>query len=106
MNPYPTAETLFEALSLLSPTERERFFSLLARRAFGDEDYTYEQTFGDLDEASFSAQEAADYLEVSLPTLRRYVQSGRLAPARVVGRSQMFATTTLQRFKQALRMVK
>lgn len=41
--------------------------------------FTYEQTFGDLDQASFSAQEAADYLEVSLPTLRRYVQGGRLA---------------------------
>jgi len=49
---------------------------------------------------AFSAWEAAEYLEVSVPTLRRYVQSGKLVPSHVVGRNQMFSTQTLRAFKR------
>ncbi|NQW69149.1 MAG: helix-turn-helix domain-containing protein, partial [Betaproteobacteria bacterium] len=51
---------------------------------------------------AFSAEEAAEYLEVSLPTLRRYVQSGKLRPSNVMGRSQLFSSTDLRLFKQKL----
>jgi excisionase family DNA binding protein len=59
----------------------------------------HELVFGHLKNTRFSAEQAAEYLEVSLPTLRRYVQSGRLKPSHVVGRSQLFSTADLRRLK-------
>lgn len=43
--------------------------------------------FGHLKDARFSAQEAAEYLEISMPTFRKYVPSGQVVPAEIVGRS-------------------
>jgi len=60
---------------------------------------THEEVFGHLKNTRFSAEEAVEYLEVSLPTLRRYVQSGRLKPSHIVGRSHLFATADLRRLK-------
>jgi excisionase family DNA binding protein len=51
---------------------------------------------------AFSAEEAAEYLEVSIPTLRRHVQSGKLKPSAVFGRSQLFSTSDLKLLKQKL----
>jgi excisionase family DNA binding protein len=59
----------------------------------------HELVFGHLKNTRFSAEQAAEYLEVSQPTLRRYVQSGRLKPSHVVGRSQLFSTADLRRLK-------
>ena len=59
----------------------------------------HELVFGHLKNTRFSEEQAAEYLEVSLPTLRRYVQSGRLKPSHVVGRSQLFSTADLRRLK-------
>ncbi|QWE12855.1 helix-turn-helix domain-containing protein [Polynucleobacter sp. AP-Titi-500A-B4] len=64
--------------------------------------YTHEQVFGHLREASFSAEEAAEYLEISLPTLRRYVQTGRLKPRLIIGRSQLFSSNDLRLLKQKI----
>ena len=85
-----TAEDLYTEMKRMPTTERVRFFSLLASNAFRDDDFTHEQVFGEIHQESFSAAEAAEYLEVSMPTLRRYVQSGKLVPSHVVGRNQMF----------------
>lgn len=101
MNQPLTAEELFGEISRMPVSEREKFFALLARSVFPDDNFTHEQVFGDLHQALFSAKEAAEYLEISLPTLRRYVQSGRLAPTDLVGRNQMFAPQALRAFKQA-----
>ena len=60
---------------------------------------THEAVFGHLKNTRFSAEQAAKYLEISLPTLRRYVQSGRLKPSHIVGRSQLFSTADLRRLK-------
>ena len=65
-------------------------------------DLTHDEVFGRLKTETFSAEEAAEYLEVSLPTLRRYVQSGKLKPATVIGRSQLFSSTDLRLLKQKL----
>ena len=67
----------------------------------GSHDNFYnELVFGHLQQEPFSAWEAAQYLEVSVPTLRRYVQSGKLVPSHVVGRNQMFSVLTLRAFKR------
>ena len=64
--------------------------------------YTHEQVFGHLRNATFSAKEAAEFLEVSLPTLGRYVQTGRLKPSAVIGCSQLFTSVDLRLLKQKL----
>jgi excisionase family DNA binding protein len=93
-----TAEDVFSHVQQMPAKERIRFFSLIATSAF-KEDSTHEEVFGHLKNTRFSAEQAAEYLEVSLPTLRRYVQSGRLKPSHVVGRSQLFSTADLRRLK-------
>ena len=64
---------------------------------------SHEQLFGYLRNAPFSAEEAAEYLEISMPTFRRYVQSGKIKPKEVIGRSQLFGTIDLRKLKQKLR---
>ena len=100
MNQTLTAEDLFSEMKRMPAGERIRFFSLLTGHAFRDEDFTHEQVFGHLQQEPFSAAEAAEYLEISVPTLRRYVQSGKLVPSHLVGRNQMFSAQTLRAFKR------
>jgi excisionase family DNA binding protein len=101
-----TAEELFQDLKAMPATERSRFFTMLAVNVFGDENLTHEQVFGDLASDEFTAQEAAEYLEVSMSTFRRYVLSGKLKVNSELGRNQMFATRDLKAFKRALKNVK
>ncbi len=101
MNHALTAEDLFSEMKRMPTAERVKFFSLLTSNAFREDDFTHEQVFGQLQQVPFSAREAAEYLEVSVPTLRRYVQSGKLVPSHLVGRNQMFSTQTLRAFKRS-----
>ena len=96
-----TAEDLFSEMKRMPTGEGFKFFSLLTSNAFREDDFTHEQVFGQLQQEPFSAGEAAEYLEVSVPTLRRYVQSGKLVPSHLVGRNQMFSTQTLRAFKRS-----
>ena len=70
------------------------------------DDYSHEQVFEDLADVEFTAGESAEYLEVSLATFRRYAQSGKINPSRVVGRNQFFATKDLKLFKRSLQVVR
>ena len=97
-----TAEDLFAHVQKMPSKERIKFFSLIAINAFQDADYSHEQIFGHLRNATFSAEEAAEFLEVSLPTLRRYVQAGRLKPTSIIGRNQLFSTADLKLLKQKI----
>ncbi|MDP2432890.1 MAG: helix-turn-helix domain-containing protein [Pseudomonadota bacterium] len=106
MSHTTTAEELLDEIKEMPVSERGRFFSILGTMLFGDDDLTHEQVFGNLDNDVFTAHEAAEYLEVSIATFRRYVQSGKIEPAHVLGRSQMFATRDLKAFKRSLRDVK
>ena len=67
-----------------------------------DQEYTHYQIFGHLRKTTFSAEEAAEYLEISIPTLRRYVQFGRLKPSTTIGRSQLFSSADLKLLKQKI----
>lgn len=101
-----TAEDLFQDLKRMPTTEREKFFVILSTNAFRGEDLSHEQVFGHLAGDEFTAQEAAEYLEVSMSTFRRYVTGGKLKPSSIVGRNQMFAVPELKKFKSALRTTK
>ena len=100
MNHALTAQDLFSELKRMPATERVKFFSLLSLNAFRDDDFSHEQVFGHLEREPLSAWAAAEYLEVSLPTLRRHVQAGKLQPSHTVGRNQMFSASDLRAYKR------
>ncbi len=101
MNNHLTAEDLYTEMKRMPTSERTRFFVMLTSNAFREDDFTHEQVFGAVHREPFSVPEAAEYLEVSVPTLRRYVQSGKLRPSQVVGRSQLFDAAVLRSFKKS-----
>lgn len=102
MSQATTAQELFDDLQALPLTERGKFFMLLESRAFRDDNFTYEEVFGHLADELFTVQEAAEYLEMSVPNFRRYVRRGQISPAQTVGRNQMFATRPLKALKRVL----
>ncbi len=97
-----TAEDMFDQVKKMPTKERVKFFSLIATNAFQENNFAHEQVFGHLRNDTFSAEEAAEYLEVSIPTFRRYVQSGKILPKETIGRSQLFASVDLRKLKQKL----
>jgi excisionase family DNA binding protein len=100
MNHALTAQDLFSEMRRMPATERAKFFLLLSTNAFRDDDFSHEQVFCYLAREPLSAAEAAEYLEISLPTLRRYVQAKKLIPSHVVGRNQMFSANDLRAYKR------
>ena len=98
-----TAQDLVSELKRMPSAERIKYFSLLTNQAFRDDDFTHEQVFGHLQHEPLSALEAAEYLVVSLPTLRRYVQAKKLRPCHTMGRNQMFSAEDLRVYKRAQR---
>ena len=96
-----TAEDLFQDLKLMPATERQKFFVILSTNAFRDENTSHEELFGNLAGDAFTAQEAVEYLEVSMSTFRRYVNAGKLNPSSNIGRNQMYAVKDLKKFKRA-----
>ncbi len=96
-----TAQSLFDDLQNLPATERSQFFLLLGSQAFKDDNFTHEHIFGHLVAETFTVQDAAEYLEMSVPTFRRYVRDGQITPVQTVGRNQMFSTRQLKAFKRS-----
>jgi excisionase family DNA binding protein len=96
-----TAQNLYRSFNQMPEAEKKSFFELIFARLFSEQvaDASHEQLFGHLKEAQFTAQEAAEYLEVSLSTLRRMVASNKLYPAKTVGRNQFFAASDLKALK-------
>ena len=98
-----TAEDVFMQVQQMPKKERIRFFSLIANNLFEEKNLSHDQVFGHLKNSLFSADEAAQYLEISMPTFRRYVQAGKLKPTQNVGRNQLFSSGDLRRLKQKIR---
>ena len=99
-----TAEDLFQDLKQMPTTERQKFFVILSTNAFRGDDMSHEQLFGHLAGDNFTAQEASEYLEVSMSTFRRFISGGKLNPSSMVGRNQMFSVANLKAFKKALKI--
>ena len=99
-----TAENIFLQIKEMPEKERVKLFTLVVNNAFRDqENYNHHEVFGHLKNKLVSADEAANYLEISLPTLRRLVQSQRLQPKQIIGRSQLFGATDLKQIKQQIK---
>ena len=108
-----TVEKMINQFEHLEAREKESFLAslmkLVARRAFADPDrsaprmYSHRQVFGELEGALFTFAEACEYLERSEPQVRRYVADQAIAPARSIGKNQMFDLAELKAFKKTLR---
>jgi excisionase family DNA binding protein len=101
-----TAEAVFQQLRKLPTAEKGRFFELLGRQMDQGQSFSHEEVFSDVIDADFTAKDAAEYLEVSLSTFRRYVADKKIRAASEVGRSQLFSTRNLKAFKRSLKEVK
>lgn len=58
-----------------------------------------EQLFDHLANEEFTAHEAAEYLEISMSTFRRYVHDGKVKPSGESGLNQLFSASHLKTFK-------
>jgi response regulator of citrate/malate metabolism len=101
-----TAQELFSTLQQLQATERQQFFILLANSLGNQEDFSHEQVFGQLETALFTATEAAEYLEISMATFRRYLKTQKIVADSEVGSTHLYSLTSLRGLKQALRLTR
>lgn len=101
-----TAEVVYQNFKQLPADERARFFAMLAEPNLQTENFSHEQVFGHLAGDEFSSAEAAEYLEVSMSTFRRYVSDGKIKASSEMGRNQLFSTKQLKAFKRKLHEVK
>jgi excisionase family DNA binding protein len=102
MNRQVSAEDLLVIVQQISEQERMKFFSLVGKNLFGSNELTHEEVFSHLKYEHFSSEDAAKYLEISLPTLRRFVSSKKIKPTKTIGRSQLFSAKDLRQLKQKM----
>ncbi len=71
-----------------------------------EDNLSHQQLFGHLEADLFTASEAAEYLEVSMATFRRYLKAEKLLASTEIGASHLYALDDLRQFKQALKLTK
>ncbi len=80
--------------------EREKLFGAIARQGFEKDFYSHDEVFGDIRQTPFTIKEAAEYLEVAVITVRRWVKEGRLKAKRI-GRNLVFDVAHLKTLKSS-----
>lgn len=79
----PTARKVYEEMLEMSVEEREKLFTIIARKGFEKDFYTHEEVFSDIRQSPFTIREAAEYLEVAEITVRRWAKEGILKSRRL-----------------------
>lgn len=103
MNQILTAQQLFSRFQQLPAAEREEFLRLLSASPYaGRDNLSHEEVFGHLRDEEFTAGEAADYLDVSMATFRRYVRAGKIVASSEVGTTHLYRLTALRELKKNL----
>lgn len=82
--------------------EREKLFTVIARRGFVKEFYSHDEVFDEIRESPFTIKEAAEYFEVAEITVRRWLNSGKLIGKRV-GRNIVFDADELKKLKRDIK---
>jgi excisionase family DNA binding protein len=93
-----TAQKVYRDIVEMPVEEREKLFAVIARQGFEKDMYTRQEVFDDIRRAPFTAKEAAEYLEISEITLRRWVKAGKISFQRM-GRNLLFDADQLKAFK-------
>jgi excisionase family DNA binding protein len=95
-----TAEKVYKTILNMPVREREKLFTVIARKGFEKDSYDHEEVFGDIREAPFTLKEAAEYLEVAEITMRRWVQYGDIHYKKL-GKNIVFDPDELKRLKKS-----
>lgn len=93
-----TAKKIYDEIVRMPVKEREKLFSVIARKGFEKDFYAHSEVFADVRSAPFTVAEAAEYLEVAEITLRRWVKDGAIRFGRI-GRNIVFDADRLKEFK-------
>jgi excisionase family DNA binding protein len=95
-----TAEKIYKDIINMPVKEREKLFAAIARKGFEKDFYTHDEVFDDIRQSPFTVKEAAEYLEISEITLRRWVNAGTIKHKRA-GRNMVFDPDELKSFKRS-----
>lgn len=94
-----TAQKVYREILAMPVKERERLFAVIARHGFEKDSYTHDEVFSDIRQSPFTVREAAEYLEVSEITVRRWVKDEILKSKRL-GKNIVFDVDELKAFKK------
>ena len=94
-----TAEKIYKKILEMPIKEREKLFTVIARRGFEKDLYRHSEVFDEIRKSPFTIKEASEYLEVAVITLRRWVNAGNIAYSRV-GRNIVFDPDKLKALKK------
>jgi excisionase family DNA binding protein len=94
-----TAERVYKEILEMPLKEREKLFTVIARRGFEKDFYSHDEVFDEIRQAPFTLKEAAEYLGIAEITLRRWVKAGNIKHERV-GRNIVFEPDELKAFKR------
>ena len=100
-----TAEKVYKEILEMPVRERERLFTVIARRGFEKDLFTHEEVFDAIRQAPFTIKEAAEYLEVAEITVRRWVKDGILKSKRI-GKNIVFDADVLKELKRKRYLLK
>lgn len=100
-----TAEKVYREILEMPLKEREKLFSVIARRGFDKDSYSHNEVFDEIRQSPFTVKEAAEYLEVAEITLRRWIKAGNIKHERV-GRNIVFDADELKALKRDNRTLK
>jgi len=100
-----TAEKVYREILEMPLKEREKLFSVIARRGFDKDSYSHNEVFDEIRQSPFTVKEAAEYLEVAEITLRRWIKAGNIKHERVC-RNIVFDADELKAFKKDKKPVK
>lgn len=94
-----TAERVYREILKMPLKEREKLFTVIARRGFEKDFYTHDEVFDDIRQSPFTIKDATEYLEVAEITVRRWVKDGILKAERL-GKNLVFDVDELKAFKK------
>ncbi len=97
-----TAEKIYKEILEMPVKEREKLFTVIAKRGFEKDLYTNDEVFDDIRLIPFTIKEASEYLEVAEITIRRWVKDGILKSKRI-GKNIVFDADILKEFKRKRR---
>ena len=94
-----TAEKVYREILEMPLKEREKLFSVIARRGFEKDSYSHNEVFDEIRQSPFTVKEAAEYLKVAEITLKRWIKAGNIKHERV-GRNIVFDPDELKAFRK------
>ena len=94
------AEKIYKDIITLPMAEREKLFSLIARKGFDKDYYAYDEVFEDIP-STFTIKETSEYMDVAEITIRRWAKEGKLS-FRKVGKNYVFLVDDLRKLKRKM----